>query len=233
MLVKNIYNKVAVLTGFPQYTNDTDTPDITRTLLEYISQGLQNVIDSIYIQNNVLERFDTLVVNKGQDEIGVEGLIKKVQLVSKGRTYDLPYLEGFDKDTYMTEEERTKHTGQPKGFVIRKGYLRLFPIPDIEYTLKVVVSTTDLVSANDDAYKTEVDNVNDTIMADNKFCELVALRAATLILARANNAGAQVLNDLYIKRLNNYLEHDLKTTQANRFFDRSAGHFRIDKGLLG
>lgn len=233
MLVKNIYNKVAVLTGFPQYTNDTDTPDITRTLLEYISQGLQNVIDSIYIQNNVLERFDTLVVNKGQDEIGVEGLIKKVQLVSKGRTYDLPYLEGFDKDTYMTEEERTKHTGQPKGFVIRKGYLRLFPIPDIEYTLKVVVSTTDLVSANDDAYKTEVDDVNDTIMADNKFCELVALKAATLILARANNAGAQVLNDLYIKRLNNYLEHDLKTTQANRFFDRSAGHFRIDKGLLG
>ena len=92
MLVKNIYNKVAVLTGFPQYTNDTDTPDITRTLLEYISQGLQNVIDSIYIQNNVLERFDTLVVNKGQDEIGVEGLIKKVQLVSKGRTYDLRYL---------------------------------------------------------------------------------------------------------------------------------------------
>lgn len=233
MLVKNIYNKVAVLTGFPQYTNDTDTPDITRTLLEYISQGLQNVIDSIYIQNNVLERFDTLVVNKGQDEIGVEGLIKKVQLVSKGRTYDLPYLEGFDKDTYMTEEERTTHTGQPKGFVIRKGYLRLFPIPDIEYTLKVVVSTTDLVSANDDAYKTEVDDVNDTIMADNKFCELVALKAATLILARANNAGAQVLNDLYIKRLNNYLEHDLKTTQANRFFDRSAGHFRIDKGLLG
>ena len=70
-------------------------------------------------------------------------------------------------------------------------------------------------------------------MADNKFCELVVLRAATLILARANNGGAQVLNDLYIKRLNNYLEHDLKTTQANRFFDRSAGHFRIDKGLLG
>lgn len=233
MLVKKIYNKVAILTGFPQYTNDTDTPDITRTLLEYISQGLQNVIDSIYIQNDVLERFDTLKVLKGQDEVGVEGLIKKVQLVSKGRTYDLPYLEGFDHDTFLTEQEREKNSGQPKGFAIRKGYLRLFPIPDTDYTLKIVVSTTDLVSANDDVYKTGVDDVNDTIMADNKFCELVALRASTLILARANNAAAQVLNDLFIKRLNNYLEHDLKTTQANRFFDRSAGHFRLDKGLLG
>lgn len=233
MLVKKIYNRVAILTGFPQYTNDTDTPDITRTLLEYISQGLQNVIDSIYIQNDVLERFDTLKVLKGQDEVGVEGLIKKVQLVSKGRTYDLPYLEGFDHDTFLTEQEREKNAGQPKGFVIRKGYLRLFPIPDTDYTLKVVVSTTDLVNANDDVYKTDVDDVNDTIMADNKFCELVALRASMLILARANNAAAQVLNDLFIKRLNNYLEHDLKTTQANRFFDRSAGHFRLDKGLLG
>lgn len=233
MLVKNIYNKVAILTGFPQYTNDTDTPDITRTLLEYISQGLQNVIDSIYIQNNVLERFDTLAVTKGQDEVGVEGLIKKVQLVSKNKTYDLPYLEGFDKDTYMTDEERAKNMAQPRGFVIRKGYLRLYPIPDTDYTLKVVVSTTDLVNANDDSYKTEIDDINDTIMADNKFCELVILRASTLLLARANNAAAQIINDLYVKRLNNYLEHDLKTTQANRFFDRSAGHFRLDRGLLG
>lgn len=233
MLVQKIYDKVAILTGFPQYTNDTDTPDITRTLLEYISQGLQNVIDSIYIQNNVLERFDTLKVIKGQDEVGVEGLIKKAQLVSNGKTYDLPYLDGFDHDTYLTPEEKEKNSGQPKGFVIRKGYMRLFPVPDTEYTIKLVLSTTDLVAANDDVYKTDVDDVRDTILADNKFCELVVLRASTLILARANNAAAQILNDLYIKRLNNYLEHDLKTTQANRFFDRSAGHFRLDRGLLG
>lgn len=233
MLVQKIYDKVAILTGFPQYTNDTDTPDITRTLLEYISQGLQNVIDSIYIQNNVLERFDTLKVSKGQDEVGVEGLIKKAQLVFKGKTYDLPYLDGFDQNTYLTPEEKEKNSGQPKGFVIRKGYMRLFPVPDTEYTIKLVLSTTDLVAANDDVYKTDVDDVRDTILADNKFCELVVLRASTLILARANNAAAQILNDLYIKRLNNYLEHDLKTTQANRFFDRSAGHFRLDRGLLG
>ena len=233
MLVKNIYNKVATITGFPQYTNDTDTPDITRTLLEYISQALQNVIDSVYIQNNVLERFDTLVVNKGQDEVGVDGIIKKAQLIAKNKTYDLPYLENFDHDTFLTDEEKIKNSGQPKGFVIRKGYMRLFPIPDMEYTIKVVVSTTDLVSANNDVYKTDIDDINDTIMADNKFCELVALRASTLILARANNASAQIINELFIKRLNNYLEHDLKTTQANRFFDRSAGHFRLDKGLLG
>lgn len=233
MLVKNIYNKVALLTGFPQYTNETDTPDITRTLLEYISQGLNNVIDSIYIQNNVLERFDTIVVQKGQDEVGVEGIIKKAQIISKGKTFNLPYLEGFDHDTYMTEGERAKHTGKPKGFVIRKGYLRLYPIPDAEYTIKLVLSTTDLVSANDDVYKTGVDNINDTIMADNKFCDLVILRASILLLARANNAAAEVLNSIYHDRLMNYLEHDLKTTQANRFFDRSAGHFDSNRGLLG
>lgn len=233
MLVKNIYNKVALLTGFPQYTNETDTPDITRTLLEYISQGLNNVIDSIYIQNNVLERFDTIVVQKGQDEVGVEGIIKKAQIISKGKTFNLPYLEGFDHDTYMTEAERAKHTGKPKGFVIRKGYLRLYPIPDAEYTIKLVLSTTDLVSANDDVYKTGVDDINDTIMADNKFCDLVILRASILLLARANNAAAEVLNSIYHDRLMNYLEHDLKTTQANRFFDRSAGHFDSNRGLLG
>ena len=64
----------------------------------------------------------------------------------------------------------------------------------------MVVSTTDLVSANDDAYKIYVDDVNDTILADNKFCELVALRASILLLARANNASAQILNELYTKR---------------------------------
>lgn len=233
MLVQKLYNKLALLTGFPQYTNAVDTPDITRTLLEYLSQGLNSVIDNLYIQNNVLERFDTIKVLKDQDEVGVEGIIKSVQLIDKNTTFNIPYMNNFNQDTFLTDEERAKHTGKPKGYTVRKGYLRLFPIPDKEYTLKVVVSTTNLIWANDDVARSTVESVEDAIMADDKFCDLVVLRAATLILARANNAAAQILNDVYKQRFDNYLEHDLKTTQGNRFFDRSAGHFRIDKGLLG
>ena len=233
MLVKKLYNKLALLTGFPQYTNEVDTPDITRTLLEYLSQGLNSVIDNLYIQNNVLERFDSITVVEGQDEVGIEGIIKSVQVISNNKTFDVPYMNNFNQNTFMTEEERTKNKGCPKGFTIKKGYMRLFPIPDKTYNLKVVVSTTNLVWANDDVARDTVEDIDDSVMADNKFCELVVLRAATLLLARANNKAAEVLNNIYQERFNNYLEHDLKTTQGNRFFDRSAGHFRIDRGLLG
>ena len=56
MLVKDIYDKVALMTGFPVYTNETDTPETTRFLVEMISQSLQNVIADLYTTNNVLER---------------------------------------------------------------------------------------------------------------------------------------------------------------------------------
>ena len=233
MLTLKMYNKLALLTGFPQYTNSVDTPDITRTLLEYLSQGLNSVIDNLYIQNNVLERFDTITVKKGQDEVGVEGIIKSVQIINKGETFDVPYMDNFNQDTFLTDEERAKHSGTPKGYTIRKGYMRLFPIPDEEYTLKVVVSTTNLVWANNDVSRNTIEDIEDSVMADSKFCDLVVLKAATLLLARANNGAAQILANVYKERFDNYLEHDLKTTQGNRFFDRSAGHFDIDRGLLG
>lgn len=233
MLVQKMYNKLALLTGFPQYTNAVDTPDITRTLLEYLSQGLNSVIDNLYIQNNVLERFDTITVKKGQDEVGIEGIIKSVQVIDKGKTFDVPYANNFNQDTNLTEQEREKFKGRPKAFTIRKGYMRLLPVPDAEYTLKVVVSTTNLVWANNDVARDTIESIEDAVMADNKFCELVVLRAATLLLARANNGAAEVMNNIFRERFNNYLEHDLKTTQGNRFFDRSAGHFNIDRGLLG
>lgn len=233
MLVEKMYNKLALLTGFPQYTNAVDTPDITRTLLEYLSQGLNSVIDNLYIQNNVLERFDTITVQSGQDEVGVEGIVKSVQIIDKNKTFDVPYMNNFNQNTYMTDAERDKHKGRPTGFTIRKGYLRLYPIPDAEYKIKLVVSTTNLVWANDDVARDTIENIEDAVMADTKFCELVILRAATLLLARANNQAAEIVNNVYRERFNNYIEHDLKTTQGNRFFDRSAGHFNINKGLLG
>ena len=35
-LVKDMYDSLALKTGFPVYTNDTDCPDINRFLLEMI-----------------------------------------------------------------------------------------------------------------------------------------------------------------------------------------------------
>ena len=55
-LVKDMYDSLALKTGYPAYTNDTDCPDINRFLLEMISEGLQGTIDNLYISNNVLER---------------------------------------------------------------------------------------------------------------------------------------------------------------------------------
>lgn len=233
MLALKMYNKLALLTGFPQYTNAVDTPDITRTLLEYLSQGLNSVIDNLYIQNNVLERFDTITVKEGQDEVGVEGIIKSVQVIDKNKAYQIPYLDNFNQDTYFTEAQKERHKGKPECFTIKKGYLRLLPMPDKEYQIKVTVSTTNLVWANDDVARDTIENIEDAVMADSKFCELVILRAATLLLARANNRAFEIMNNVYRERFNNYIEHDLKTTQGNRFFDRSAGNFNINKGLLG
>ena len=58
-LVKDLYDKLAIKTGFPLYTNEFDTPDITRFLLDVLSEALQSTIDSLYISNNILERNDT------------------------------------------------------------------------------------------------------------------------------------------------------------------------------
>ena len=33
-LVKDLYNELAVMTGFPLFTSETDTPDTTRFLLQ-------------------------------------------------------------------------------------------------------------------------------------------------------------------------------------------------------
>ena len=62
MLVNDMYNKLALITGFPVYTNATDCPDINRFLLEMLSEGLQSTIDDLYISNNVLERNDVIIV---------------------------------------------------------------------------------------------------------------------------------------------------------------------------
>lgn len=229
----NLYNKLALITGFPEYTNNTDTPETTRFLLNCLSEGLHSVINNIYMQNNVLERTDTIVTSEGQDVYGLEGIIKDIQLVEPGVTHKLTYMDNTNPNYIIPEARKLENTGKPRNYVIKKGYLRLYPIPDKEYTLKVTVSTTDLVWANDDSSKNILDDINDTVMADNKFCNLIILRAAVIIFARAQNALTNVYQELYSDELRDYLEHDLKTFEANRFFDRSAGHFNPERGLLG
>ena len=232
MLALNLYNKLALITGFPEYTNDTDTPETTRFLLDCLSEGLHSVINNIYMQNNVLERTDRITTTEGIDKYGIEGIIKTILLIQPGCVRKLKYMDNVNSNYVIPEDKLGRNTKEPYAYTIDKGYLRLYPIPDKAYNLDVTVSTTDLVWANDDSSRNTIENVNDTLMADNRFCKLVVMRAAVLIFARANNNLAQVYNDLYADELRDYLEQDLKTFEANRFFDRSAGHYNPRRGLL-
>lgn len=230
--VIDMYNKLALITGFPEYTNETDTPDTTRFLLNCLSEGLHSVINNIYIQNNVLERTDTVVTTKGKDLYGIEGIIKDILLTDgKGnRVRKINYMDNVDPNYILKGDD--KRQNEPSGYLIDKGYLRLFPVPDREYTLKVTVSTSDLVWANDDSSRTNIESIHDTIIADNRFCDIVVLRAAVIILTRAQNTLARVYSELAKDELNDYLEHDFKSLEANRFMDRRAGHYNPRRGLL-
>lgn len=227
MHVIDMYDKLALVTGFPVYTNATDCPDINRFLLEMLSEGLQSTIDDLYISNNVLERNDTIITNPNNNSYGIDGIIKSLQLIDdKGRVHKLPYNERADKD--CVEEEK----GLPHSYVIKKGYLKLIPAPDKEYTLKVCVSTTDLVATDNDIGRSTIEHIDDTVLADNRFCNLVILKAATFTFGRCQNPNAQLYANLYEARLKTYLEHDLKTLESYRGFNRGGGHFNPARGLL-
>lgn len=242
-LVKDIYNKVAVITAFPLYTNDTDTPDITRFILQCISEALHAMIDRLYISNNVLERKDTIITTPEEELYGIAGIIKKAQLIDeRGQVDPLPYLNRFDKDKitshYVTDEKtdevkEVKYTDKPKGYIIEGGYMRLIPCPDKEYTVKLTLSTTSLVAADNDVFRDTVEDVEDRILADDRFCNLVILMAAVLIFTRCQNANAQFYATLLEDRIKTYIERDFGSTEANRLFDRRQGHYNPRRGLLG
>ena len=78
MLILDAYNKLANLTGFPAYTNATDTPDTTRFLLHILSDALLYMIDSIYISQNVLQRTNTITTKKGQKLYDIDGIKKTI-----------------------------------------------------------------------------------------------------------------------------------------------------------
>ena len=87
MLVKDMYDRLALITAFPIYTNETDTPEINRFLLEMLSEALQNTIDNLYISNNVLERNDTITTTPNRALYGIEGIIKNRDKIRGKKTY--------------------------------------------------------------------------------------------------------------------------------------------------
>lgn len=241
--VKEIYDRVAVITGFPLYSNDTDTPDINRFLLQIISEALHALIDRLYISNDVLERKDTIITTPDVEYYGISGIVKKAQIVdSKGSIKQLPYLNKFPKDKITSkfiyneeteENQEIKQTGLPEGYIIEGGYLRLIPCPEKEYTVKLTLSTTDLVMSDNDEYREVVESVNDNILADDRFCNLIVLQAAVLIFARCQNANTQIYMSLLEERIKTYIEQDFGSNEANRLYDRRQGNYNPRKGLLG
>ena len=122
--------------------------------------------------------------------------------------------------------------GRPESYVIKNGYLKLLPTPDAEYTIKICVSTTDLVMSDDDTSRTSVTHINDSIMASDRFCDLVVLKAAGLTFARLQNATAEIYAGLYEARLKTFLEHDIGTIEAQRGHIRGGGHYDSRFGLI-
>lgn len=236
ILVRDIYNKLATITGFPQYTSETETTDITRFLLECLSDSLQNVIDNLYTTNNTLERTDTIRTTSNKNLYGISGILKEVQLVAdNGRKVKyIPYLNHFDVHSIEEKDKdgNYKRRGEPKGYVIQNGYMRLVPVPDKNYILKLTLSTTDLVMANNDVSRNSIEDIDDSLLASADFAELVVLNAAKLVFARCRNQNAQIYDALYTERRATYLEKDIRSAQADRGMRRSGGHYDSRRGLL-
>ena len=229
MLVLDMYDKLALITGFPVYTNDTDCPDINRFLLEMLSEGLQSTIDQLYISNNVLERNDTLITIPEKNEYGIEGIIKNLQCIDPDtkRTTQVVYNDFVNKD-----DENLCKSGTPRSYVIKNGYLKLLPTPDKAYTLRVCVSTTNLVMADNDIAKIGITHINDSVVASMRFCDLVILKAAALTFARCQNPNVELYSRLYEDRLRTFLEHDIGSMEAQRGYGREAGHYDNMRGLI-
>lgn len=229
--VEDMYNELAIITGFPSYVNETNTPDTTRFLLQALSLGLQNTVDNLYNSNNVLERTDTLYTKEGQSLYGIEGLVKNLQMKDPvtNKYIRLPYIENFNKDV----EDANIEIGKPRGYVIKKGYLRLIPIPDKEYEIKATLSSQHLVWSDNDISKIGITSINDAVMASEEFCNIVVLKAAVIVLMRCQNANAQIFSEICKKRMQKMISRDSGTMESFRVWDRNAGHYNIEKGLLG
>lgn len=233
MLVKNMYDKLAINCGFPLFVDDVTTPETTRFLLEVLNQALLNVVDNVYITNNVLQRKDTITLSPGMDHYAVEGMVKSIQYTAnngalKGRF--IPFNQAVDMaGQIMAGPDRLC---APSSYVIDRGDIRLFPIPDKPYELEVTVSTTNLVWANNDSSKGNITDINDSIMASKEFCDLVVLRACSFVMARCNNPLSDYYNGLYDKRLKTFIERDSRSFEEPKLYNPRKGHYSPRRGLL-
>ena len=229
--VEDIYNKVATACGFPTYTNDTDTPDITRFILEMISEGLHSTIDVMSANNAAFNLHNEIVTEKDKDTYSVDGIIKHIEVIEdNGRVTRLAYANNID---FMRDKDHRDKPGLPRQYAINNGYLRLYPTPNKEYTLKMELSTNDLVLSNNDTYRNTVEDINDAIVATKDFGVVITLRAIALILVRCQSPNAKVYAELANARLKSYIEKSYGTNEAQRGYDRSAGHYNARRGLLG
>jgi len=229
--VQELYDEVAVATGFPIYSNETDTPDTTRFLLEILSQALHSILDSVNTNNSTVERTDEIKTIEGQDIYGVDGIIKHIEVIDDLEKVErVPYLNYFD---FNKTNEPDAKKDKPKGYVIKNRYLRLVPIPDKEYTIRMVLSSRDLVLADDDIFRQSITSINDRIIGTDDFKQVLALRAIGLVFTRCNNNLAGYYNQLAQDRLKSYLERTYGSTEAIRLNDRNSGHFNVRRGLLG
>lgn len=232
MLVETMYNKLAINAGFPLYIDETSTPECTRFLLEMLNQALLNIIDNIYISQNILERRETIVTSAGQDHYAVEGMVKSIQfLEGQGRLSGMyiPFNYHIDEPGVILKKELF---GPPKSYVIDKGEIRFFPTPDKSYTIRVTTSTKDLVWTNDDSSRNSIEDVKDSLLASKEFCEIVVLKATSYALLRCNNQIADFYNKLATDRLKNFLERDSHSLEQPHLYRPQKGHYNPRRGLL-
>lgn len=233
--VRKLYDKVAIACGFPTYTNDTDTPDITKFILEMISEGLNSTIDILSTNSLRLRRLEEIRTIKDKDEYAITGIIVHAELIEdlKDDKTKVTRLRYYDDADPMRTLDSSSIAGKPTGYTIHDGYLRLFPKPDKEYKIKMEISTNDLVLADNDVYRTNVEHINDSIIGSQDLADVIFLRTCALILIRAKSPTAQLYTELQDARIKTMIEKDFGSNEARRMDSGFYGHYNPNRGLLG
>ena len=159
-------------------------------------------------------------------------MVKSIQYSRQStvhRGVRINYIYNVDVNNQIPRMQRV---GPPKGYVMDKGDIRFFPIPDKAYPIEVTVSTTDLVWANDDSSRSAIEDINDSIIASKDFCELVVLRACAFTMARCQNPLSEFYDNLYKERRRTFIERDSHSFEKPKLYDPKAGHYDPYDGLL-
>ena len=229
--VKDIYNKVALITGFPQYSNDTDTPDINRFILEMINEGLQSVIDVLNTNSTALQIGNRIVTTEGKWMYAFDGIIRHIEIENlKGQKRRINYKNNID---FLMTPDKFSPTGFPTHYTVSGGYLKLYPIPDNSYNITMVLSTNNLVASDNDELRSTVEHINDSILCTQDVANLITLRTCALIFIRCNSNLANLYSEMSNSRIKTYIEKDYGSNEAQRGYSNKGGHYDPERGLLG